>query len=197
MTYTSKSKNKNIPLFTLNEDFWVSIRTTLLTFFLRISVSLLILYATIVFANYASRLLLPKKTEKVHNRRTLILDEFASIVYYLIVGLGCVFAIINLGIQSATILTIVGTLGLTIGLAIQGVLNNVIAGLYLGFSDIFEIGDTIDIANSLGESAYRGKVQSFTLFNTVLLHPETNTAIVIPNYVLQQSVVTNTSTVLS
>ena len=109
----------------------------------------------------------------------------AYIIYYLLCGIGFVFAIINLGIQPSTIITLLATMGLAIGLALQGILTNIISGVYISFSDIFNIGDTIKINNFIG------KVKSFNLFNTIITDNESKVSIIIPNNQLQLNIITN------
>jgi small-conductance mechanosensitive channel len=117
-------------------------------------------------------------------KKNLLFYELANIIYYLIITVGCIFAIINLGIHTSTIITILGTLGLAIGLAIQGTLTNITSGVYIGFNDLFKIGDIINI------NGFTGKVQKFSLFNTILTD-KAGSELVIPNNLIQSNILTN------
>lgn len=85
-----------------------------------------------------------------------------------------VVAIDNLGIQISPFLAGLGVAGIGIGLALQGVLSNVIAGLTIIFTKPYRVGEYIDV---LGEE---GEVQSIDLFSTILIHPDLS-KVVIPN----------------
>lgn len=91
-----------------------------------------------------------------------------------VILLTCVVAIDNLGIQISPFLAGLGVAGIGIGLALQGVLSNVIAGLTIIFTKPYRIGEYIDV---LGEE---GEVKSIDLFSTILVHPDLS-KVVIPN----------------
>lgn len=122
-------------------------------------------------------------------KRNLLFYELGYLTYYLIIVIGIIFAIINLGIHTTTILTIFGTLGLAIGLALQGTLTNITSGIYIGFNDLFTIGDLISI------NGITGKVQTFTLFNTILIN-NSGAEIIIPNNLIQSNIVTNLTPII-
>jgi small conductance mechanosensitive channel len=85
-----------------------------------------------------------------------------------------VVAVDNLGIQISPFLAGLGVAGIGIGLALQGVLSNVIAGLTIIFTKPYRVGEYIDL---LGEE---GEVTSIDLFSTILVHPDLS-KVVIPN----------------
>jgi len=68
----------------------------------------------------------------------------------------------------------IGVVGVGLGLAMQGVLGNVVAGLTIIFTRPFRVGEYIDL---LGEE---GQVASIDLFTTTLTHPD-RSRVVIPN----------------
>lgn len=85
-----------------------------------------------------------------------------------------VVAVDNLGIQISPFLAGLGVAGIGLGLALQGVLSNVIAGLTIIFTKPYRVGEYIDL---LGEE---GEVTSIDLFSTILVHPDLS-KVVIPN----------------
>ena len=119
--------------------------------------------------------------------KNLFYSELGEIIYYLIVTFGIIFAITNLGIQIATILTILGTFVIAIGLSLQGVIGNVWAGLYISLSNLYQIGDNIKINET------NGIVNSFSLFNTQIIDLKTKAIMTIPNSMIQNNVLTNLS----
>jgi len=68
----------------------------------------------------------------------------------------------------------IGVAGVGVGLALQGVLGNLVAGLTIIFTKPFKVGEWIEIAG------VSGQVTKIELFSTTLLHPD-NSRVVIPN----------------
>ncbi len=132
--------------------------------------------STNVFSEYA----------QTRNKK-IFFYELGEIAYYLIVGFGIIFAITNLGIQTPTILTLLGTLVVGISLSMQGTIGNIWAGLYITLAQLFDVGDRIAIG------VVSGKVIEFTLFNTVIFDEKTNAEITIPNTTIQNGLLTNFS----
>jgi len=80
----------------------------------------------------------------------------------------------QLGVQIAPLLAGIGVAGLGVGLALQGVLSNVVAGLSIIFTKPYRVGEHISL---LG---VQGDVLTIDLFSTTLLHPD-RSRVVIPN----------------
>jgi small conductance mechanosensitive channel len=102
--------------------------------------------------------------------RILIVRTIRVVVFLLTF----VVALDNLGIQISPFLAGLGVAGIGLGLALQGVLSNVIAGLTIIFTKPYRVGEYIDL---LGEE---GEVTSIDLFSTILVHPDLS-RVVIPN----------------
>ncbi len=85
-----------------------------------------------------------------------------SVVRYAIIIIVLVAALGQLGIQTASILAALGGAALAIGLALQGTLANIAAGLMLLWLRPFRVGDYIET------SAVAGTVIDVDLFNTQL-----------------------------
>lgn len=87
---------------------------------------------------------------------------FANSVRYFILILVLVAVLAQFGIQTASVIAMLGAAGLAIGLALQGTLQNIAAGIMLLFLRPFRIGDYID-AEGLA-----GTVDEVGLFTTRL-----------------------------
>lgn len=98
-----------------------------------------------------------------------------SLVYYLVLIVAAVAALGMVGIQMASVLTILATAGLAVGLALQGTLSNVASGVMLLIFRPFKVGDIIEAGGGP-----TGKVESIGLFSTTLNTPD-NIHIVVPN----------------
>jgi small conductance mechanosensitive channel len=96
------------------------------------------------------------------------------IVRMVVILLTVVVVLGNLGIQMSPFLAGIGVAGLGIGLALQGVLSNVVAGLTIIFTKPYRVGEYIELAGEQGE------VKMIDLFSTTLVHPDLS-KVVIPN----------------
>ena len=110
--------------------------------------------------------------------------QVAKIVLYVLV-LTVVLSII--GIPSTSIITVIGTAGVAIGLALQNSLSNVAGGFLLMLTKPFKIGDYI-VSNGV-----EGTVSQISILHT-RLDTMTNQAVFIPNGIAVNAVVINNST---
>jgi len=92
-----------------------------------------------------------------------------------------------LGIPTASIVTLIGSFGLALGLALQGSLSNLAGGVLIVFFKTFRIGDYIETAD--------GKAGTVTNIGIIYTTIKTigNTLIVLPNGSLANQAVTNYS----
>jgi small conductance mechanosensitive channel len=67
-----------------------------------------------------------------------------SAVRYVVFGMVLIAALARLGIQTASVLAVIGAAGLAIALALQGTLSNVASGLMLLFLRPFSVGDDVE-----------------------------------------------------
>lgn len=79
-----------------------------------------------------------------------------------------------IGIPSTSIITLLGSAGVAIGLAMQGGLSNIAGGLIILIFKPFKVGDFIDTHTD------SGTVKSISLFYTTLITPD-NRTVSIPN----------------
>jgi small conductance mechanosensitive channel len=90
------------------------------------------------------------------------------------------------GLDAASILALLGSAGVAIGLAIQGSLSNFVGGVLILLLKPFKVGDYIKEDTNNNE----GTVSSIELFYTKLTTPD-NRVIVLPNGTLANSSLTN------
>jgi len=103
-----------------------------------------------------------------------ITSFFSNVIYFGLLVVIILAALSNLGINTTSFLAVLGTAGLAIGLALQGTLSNVGAGILLVFFRPFKIGHSVQVA---GEN---GTVEELNLFSVVLKTGD-NKQIIIPN----------------
>ena len=87
---------------------------------------------------------------------------FANIVRYFILILVVIAVLSQFGIQTASLIAMLGAAGLAIGLALQGTLQNIAAGIMLLFLRPFKVGEYIDA------EGISGTVDEIGLFTTRL-----------------------------
>ncbi len=92
-----------------------------------------------------------------------------------------------LGIPMTSLITLLGSAAVAIGLALQGGLSNLAGGVMLLIFKPFKVGDYIETSN------HEGYVKSITLFYTSITTID-NRVIQIPNGNLSNSAITNYST---
>jgi small conductance mechanosensitive channel len=110
----------------------------------------------------------------------------ASLARYVIVAAGIVAAIQQLGVQTTSILAVFGAASLAVGLALQGALSNVAAGMMILLFRPYRVGDLIEVGGRTG------RVESLDLFATELATPD-NVKVVVPNGKVFGDVITNFS----
>ncbi|WP_456405606.1 mechanosensitive ion channel family protein [Caldithrix abyssi] len=91
-----------------------------------------------------------------------------------------------LGIATTSFVTIIGAMGLAVGLALQGSLANFAGGVLILLLKPFKVGDVIDA------QGFIGKVDQIQIFNTILKTFD-NKTIFIPNAALSNGNITNYS----
>ncbi|MGD9924967.1 MAG: mechanosensitive ion channel family protein [Pseudorhodoplanes sp.] len=110
----------------------------------------------------------------------------SSLVRYAILVLVAVAVLGQLGIQTTSILAALGAIGLAIGLAMQGTLSNIAAGLMLLWLRPFRVGDYVDTGS------VAGTVKEVGLFASEL-HTWDGIFLFVPNAQLWNTRITNFS----
>uniref|UniRef100_B0T577 Small-conductance mechanosensitive channel n=1 Tax=Caulobacter sp. (strain K31) TaxID=366602 RepID=B0T577_CAUSK len=126
---------------------------------------------------------------RVHrNNPDPTLESFvSSLVRYAIVAVGLVAVLQQLGVQATSIIAVLGAASLAIGLALQGALSNVAAGVMILMFRPYKIGDVIET------STRNGTVKSLDLLFTEIATPD-NVKVMIPNSKVFGDVILNYST---
>jgi small conductance mechanosensitive channel len=96
------------------------------------------------------------------------------VVRLIVFGFAVVLALDKFGVPITPLVAGIGVAGVGIGLAAQGVLGNIFAGLTIIFTKPFRVGEYIELLN------VNGQVTDIELFATTLLHSD-RSRVVIPN----------------
>lgn len=116
----------------------------------------LVVAAATLFVAWLIWKLLERTTRAVLHRSEL--DETArsfieTVVRYLVFAIGLVTAMAQFGIDTTSLLTSLGVVGLTIGFAARDTLSNVISGLFIFWDRPFVISDLVEIDGKYGRVA--------------------------------------------
>ncbi len=103
---------------------------------------------------------------KVHSIDTTLATFLSNVVKYVIWILVLVTVLAQFGVQTTSIIAALGAAGLAIGLALQGTLANIAAGIMLLVLRPFKVGEYIEASN------ISGTVQEIGLFTTELKRPD-------------------------
>jgi small conductance mechanosensitive channel len=123
--------------------------------------ALIILAVGWMVASWASR-----KTrsmiERTHRIDSTLAPFLSTIVRYVILAVVIVAVLGQFGVETASIIAVLGTVGLAVGLALQGTLSNLAAGVVLLVMRPFRAGEYID------SGSQAGTVREVGLFATIL-----------------------------
>ncbi len=115
-----------------------------------------------------------------------LVDLLSSLAYYLTISVVVIAAFGVMGIETASLITILGTCTLAIGLALQGSLSNFASGIMLFMFRPFRKNDFIETGD------YLGKVAEIGVFSTKI-DSQQNVRVDIPNAYISQRPLLNWS----
>ncbi|MEZ8990952.1 mechanosensitive ion channel protein [Vibrio breoganii] len=135
---------------------------------------------TKMVANSVSKMLEKRRMDKA------VVDFVHALVRYLLFVIVLIAALGRLGVQTASVVAVIGAAGLAVGLALQGSLSNFAAGVLIVAFRPFKSGDYVEVGG------VAGSVDSIQIFQTVLTTPD-NKMVVVPNGGVIGSPITNYS----
>ncbi|PPB82390.1 small conductance mechanosensitive channel [Albidovulum inexpectatum] len=146
---------------------------------LAIAMALNVVYAIIIlivalFASGWARRRITRIPERNPRLDPTLFGFLGSLAKYGILALAGVFILNRFGIQTASLVALIGAAGLAIGLALQGTLSNLAAGVMLILFRPFRVGDYVEI------SGVSGTVREVALFFTELATAD-NLQVILPN----------------
>ncbi|MEE3051118.1 MAG: mechanosensitive ion channel domain-containing protein [Pseudomonadota bacterium] len=124
--------------------------------------------------------------ERVPRMDETLKPFLAKLVWYVIMAFVLVAVLSQFGVQTTSVIAILGAAGLAIGLALQGTLANVASGVMLLFLRPFNIGDYVDAGG------IAGTVVEIGLFNTEI-KTRKGLCLIVPNKIIWESPITNFS----
>lgn len=162
---------------TQHQKLWETYGHDITTFAVNLLVAAVILAATFWAAGWGSGLA-KRAIGRMHSRSggpDVTLQSFlGSLTRYLIIIVGLMVVLSQLGVKTTSVLAVLSGLLLGIGLALQGALSNVAAGVMLLLFRPYRVGDLVEVGGRMGT------VRSLDLMVTEMVTPD-NLRIVAPN----------------
>lgn len=149
-----------------------------------IAAALIYLIGRIVIKKILALIDRSKSLQKVDTTVRSFTGNFLKWLLYVILFI-CIITV--LGVPMASVITVLASCGVAIGMAMQGSLSNFAGGIMLMLFRPFRVGDYIDAAGS------SGSVKEINMFYTVLITPDA-CQVTIPNGTLMAANITNYST---
>ncbi|WP_419832431.1 small-conductance mechanosensitive channel MscS [Endozoicomonas atrinae] len=160
---------------TLLIEYCVNIVSALLTLVIGILIARMI-------SNTLYKIMLKKQVDGI------VASFTSNMTKYLILAFVVAAALSRVGIQTASLVAVIGAAGLAIGLALQGSLSNFAAGVLLIIFRPVKKGEFVEV------SGVAGSVESVQIFTTVLITPDNKMVVVPNNNVLSGNIVNYTRT---
>ena len=115
-----------------------------------------------------------------------VVEFIHGLVRYLLFVIVLIAALSRIGVQTASVVAVIGAAGLAVGLALQGSLSNFAAGVLIVAFRPFKSGDFVEVAG------VSGAVESIQIFSTELRTPD-NKTVIVPNSSIIGNPITNYS----
>ena len=154
---------------------WLPLLNSALHLIANLAIGAALLVVTLWAAGWAARLTRNAMARLHRHAPDAVLQGFiSSLVRYGVIIIGLVAVLQQIGVQTTSVLAVLGAASLAIGLALQGGLSNVAAGVMILLLRPYRIGDRVQICDVVG------RVHGLDLFVT-RLHDLDNSVVFIPN----------------
>lgn len=144
----------------------------LLSYAVNIAAAIAILFVGFIIARVISNGL--NKVLRARSIDQTVADFLSVLARYVIIAFTVIAALSRVGVQTASVIAVLGAVGLAVGLALQGSLSNFAAGVLLVTFRPFRVGEYVDIGGAAGT------VLSVQIFSTTLQTSDGN-IVVVPN----------------
>ena len=135
-----------------------------------------------VVSNLIEKIMLKSRAEKTLAIFVKKISYIGILIFVVVAALG------KLGLETASIIAVLGAAGLAIGLALQNSLSNFAAGVLIVLFRPFKVGDLVEIGGVLGT------VSDIHIFTTEIMSID-NKKCIIPNSKITTDTITNFSDV--
>lgn len=154
------------------EEFWQGVVDFFKNAGLNILYGIIILIVGLIIVKLIKEVL--KRILRKSKRDEAMSGFIVSLVNIVLEIIVLITALATMGINTASIIAVIGTCGVAIGLALKDSLGNIASGIMIIFNKPFKKNDYVEIA---GEE---GRITNINLFNTTL-KTDDDTVIIVPN----------------
>ncbi len=166
------------------EDLKIIYQSYVVPWSIKIAFALVIFLVGRIIARFVSRMV--GKILAHSSLDKILIDFVKSIVQAIILIFVVVAALDQVGVNTSSMIALVGAAGLAIGLALQGSLQNFAAGFLLLIFRPFRAGDFVEAAGT------SGNIERIGIFSTILVTGD-NKEVIIPNGAIYSSNIINYS----
>ncbi|EAZ91607.1 mechanosensitive ion channel family protein [Crocosphaera chwakensis] len=166
------------------EALFIKLQEWAVTFGIQLLSAIVILIIGIQVAKFARKI--AEKALKKTQVDVTIVNFLGNVVYVIVIALVTIVVLGQIGVKTASLIAILGSAGIAVGLALQGSLSNIASGIMLVIFRPFRVGDYIEGGGTAGI------VKEIQIFNTILTSPD-NRRIFVPNSKFFESSITNYS----
>lgn len=163
---------------------WDTARILAMGFGVKVLIAIVIFFVGRMLARMATRLL--RNVMQAHEVDKILETFVCNLVYTTLLIFVVIAAINQIGVQTTSLIAVMGAAGLAIGLALQGSLANFAAGVLIVMFRPYRVGDYVEAAG------IAGTVLQVQILTTVLKTGD-NKQIIVPNGQIMSSIITNYS----
>lgn len=165
-------------------EIWNQVQATGMAFVINAVIAIVIFFIGRIIARVISNGI--RKLMSAQEVDQILQSFIGNLVYWMLMTFVIIAAISQLGIQTTSLIAIMGAAGLAVGLALQGSLANFASGVLIVMFRPYRVGDFVEAAG------ISGTVLQVQILTTVLKTGD-NKQIVVPNGQIMSSIITNYS----
>ena len=165
-------------------ELWSQVQTTGVSFAIDAAIAIVIFFVGRIVAKVISNGI--RKLMRAQEVDQILESFVGNLSYWALMAFVIIAAISQVGIQTTSLIAIMGAAGLAVGLALQGSLANFAAGVLIVMFRPYRVGDFVEAAG------IAGVVVQVQILTTVLKTGD-NKQIVVPNGQIMGSIITNYS----
>jgi len=154
------------------QDYWSNNSELITSYAVKVIGVIVVLFVAWIIAGWVSAIIRkPMRKLKIDETLTRFIGKTAKWAILLFAVLGCLGLF---GVDVTSFAVVVGAMGLAVGLAFQGTLSNLAAGVMLLIFRPFKVDDVVNVAG------ITGKIYEIGLFSTHMDTPD-NRRMIVPN----------------
>ena len=164
------------------EEGIILVNTTIIPWSIKLLLALLIFLVGKFLAGLFTRL--ARKSMTRARVDAILVNFLGTLLYFLLLACVVIAALSKLGVNTTSLLAVLGAAGLAVGLALKDSLSNFASGIMIIAFKLCRPGDYVEAGGTAGT------VHDIGLFNTLLNTPD-NQRVIVPNASITSNNITN------